>query len=211
MALARSAAREQAFDTDIFIQIRPVNSLAPRDQSPVVPLGGFAMRKARKPRERSRDGPSVRQVYGERIIAYTDALRQCFFEFSPRSTHSMISIDRRRFPRPAFLTLNLGSSEAATPLEPDGVQPEFRACLVALNVHMGWLVSIRRVKEKAVWSLAKNRRQRSQFTRSARAVGPPDVSGRCAQIGRHTPLRDVQAAPPKPMTCLRPNSGDCSP
>jgi hypothetical protein len=63
----------------------------------------------------------------------------------------MISIDRRRFPRPAFLTLNLGSSEAATPLEPDGVQPEFRACLVALNVHMGWLVSIRRVKEKAVW------------------------------------------------------------
>ena len=75
MALARSAAREQAFDTDIFIQIRAVNSLTPRDQSPVVPLGGFAMSKPRKPRERSRDGPSIREVYGERIIAYTDALR----------------------------------------------------------------------------------------------------------------------------------------
>jgi hypothetical protein len=45
--------------------------------------------------------------------------------------------------------LNLGSPEAVTPLEPDGVQPEFRACLVALNVHMGWFVSIRRVKENA--------------------------------------------------------------
>jgi hypothetical protein len=93
LALARSAAREQAFDADIFIQIRPVNSLAPRDQSPVVPLGGFAMRKARKPRERSRNSPSVREIYGERIIAYTDAVRQCFFEFSPRSTQSMTSID----------------------------------------------------------------------------------------------------------------------
>jgi hypothetical protein len=110
----------------------------------------------------------------------------------------MTSIHQLRCPQSAFLTVESRLAQSRDSPRIEGVQPEFRACLVALNVHMGWLVPIRRVKEKTVWSLPKNRRQRSQFTRSARSVG--SSSGRLrtlCSIGRHTPSRDVRAAYPR--------------
>ena len=169
MALARCAACEQAFDTDIFIQIRPVNPLAPRDQSPVVPLGGFAVRKAWKPGERSRDGPCVREVYGERIIDYSDALRQRFFEFSPLSTHSMTSIDQRRCPQSSFLAVeSRARPKPRLPSNRTGSSQNF--ALASSRSTCTWAGSSRSA-ERAVWSLPKNRRRRPQFTRSAQAVG----------------------------------------
>ena len=75
MTLARSPTCEKALDADVFIQIRPMNSLASTDQSPVLQLRGSGMRKPREPRKWSHDGSSVREIYGERIIAYRHAQR----------------------------------------------------------------------------------------------------------------------------------------
>ena len=64
--------------------------------------------------------------------------------------------------------LNLSTSEALTPLEPDRFQPELRTGFLALDVHMGRLVPVRRVKEKTIWSCSKNCWQLSQFTAPTR-------------------------------------------
>ena len=42
-----------------------MNSLVSSDQSPVLQLRGSGMRKPREPRKWSRDGSSVREIYGE--------------------------------------------------------------------------------------------------------------------------------------------------
>ena len=44
----------------------------------------------------------IRQVHDQSIIADTYTLRECFPEFSARSTHAMPSTKSPRFPRPVF-------------------------------------------------------------------------------------------------------------
>jgi hypothetical protein len=102
LRFTRSAARKETLHTDIFIEFRPVDPLAARNETPVGALGCGPVRQAREPCEWRRDCPAVRQVHNQRIIAYTYTLCECFPEFSPRSTHAMPSTTGPRFPRPAF-------------------------------------------------------------------------------------------------------------
>jgi hypothetical protein len=74
--------------------------------------------------------------------------------------------------------LNLSTPEALTPLDPDWFQPELRTGFLALDVHMGRLVPVRRVKEKTIWSCSKNGWQLSQFTwrHGSTEGGGPELS-----------------------------------
>ena len=42
------------------------------------------------------------------------------------------------------------SAKPATVLQPHGDQPEFGKLLVALDVHMGWLMTVPRIEEESV-------------------------------------------------------------
>ena len=157
------------------------------------------MRKARKPRERSRDGPSVRQVDGERIIAYTDALRQCFFEFSPRSTHSMTSIDRRRCPQPAFLTVESRLARSRdSPRTGRGPARISRLPRRAQRAH--GLARLDPPSKRKSGMVPCEEPSATIPVYTVRAGGWP--SGRLRTLRsnrRHTPPREVRAASPKPI------------
>lgn len=64
-----SAAREQARETDVFIQIRPVDSFTTGDKTPVGPLGWRSVRQSREPRERHRDRAAIRKFRYQGIVA----------------------------------------------------------------------------------------------------------------------------------------------
>jgi hypothetical protein len=62
---------------------------------------------------------------------------------------------------------NLRPAEAATLLQADPVQPKLRRSLFPLDMHVGRLIPIRRVKKYPVWPRPKNGWQRIQCTRPA--------------------------------------------
>jgi len=74
--------RQEALNANVLIQIRPVNSFAVADKSPVGALNMCPMRQSWEPGERRRDGPAIHQVHGKGIVAYGQAASCCFPEFS---------------------------------------------------------------------------------------------------------------------------------
>jgi hypothetical protein len=56
---APSGRPEQARDGDIFVDLRPVNTVPASDESPLSPLLDRCLRQARKPCQRRRQFPSV--------------------------------------------------------------------------------------------------------------------------------------------------------
>ncbi len=55
LALAGRLAKENVFNADVFIEIRPVNALSPGNQAPVIALLGSRMQQPRIPCDRGRD------------------------------------------------------------------------------------------------------------------------------------------------------------
>lgn len=120
LRLTRSATSQETLHADIFIQIRPVDTLATGNETPVGPLRRCPMRQTRKPGEGHRNRPAIRKFRDQSIIAYTCALGLCVPKFSPRSTHAMTSTKRPRFPRPAvrYVQFPPGQSLGSSPSGP---------------------------------------------------------------------------------------------
>jgi len=61
-------ARQGTSDTDVFVEIRPVDALAATDQTPVRTLRGRPVSKARVPRQGYADGPAVDEIDDQSIF-----------------------------------------------------------------------------------------------------------------------------------------------
>lgn len=107
LGLSRSAARQEALHTDIFIQIRPVDTLASPNQTPLPSLAYAPLCQAWEPGQRNRDRPAVSKVHDQSIIAHRYALCHWLYKFSPGSTHAMPSV---RNPRSARSVARSGQS-----------------------------------------------------------------------------------------------------
>jgi hypothetical protein len=115
LRLTRSTAGQKALHADIFIQIRPVDPLATRDETPVGAFHSRPVCQTGEPGQWHGDGPTIRQVYNQRVIADTYTQGPCFPEFSSRNTHaiSATSLSNRPIstrPKPRLFSRRTGSS-----------------------------------------------------------------------------------------------------
>lgn len=53
-------------------------------------------------------------------------------------------------------SIQLVSAEAVTAVQPDGIEPELGFAVVALHVHVRWLVSVTCIEEEPVWAASEN-------------------------------------------------------
>ncbi len=156
LRFARSTACQKALYADIFIQLRPVDTLAAGNQTPVGPLRRRPVRQPREPCEWHRDRPAIGKLHDQRIFTQTYALGKCFPEFSARSTHAITSTREPRFPRPVFQYVQFPPcrSHGSSPNGP--VPANTSLCLFPLDMNMGRLIPVRRVKEQPVRPRTKN-------------------------------------------------------
>ena len=80
----RTPACQKTFDADVFVEVRPVDSLAFTDQTPVSSFGLATMRQSRVPRERDGDRTPIEQVHYQGIVGKLHPLRPCFGGFNRR-------------------------------------------------------------------------------------------------------------------------------
>lgn len=66
--LLRHAARQQTLDTDVFVEIRPMDAASFSNEAPLCSLGLGAMRKSRKPCDWNSDRPAVGKVDAQRVV-----------------------------------------------------------------------------------------------------------------------------------------------
>jgi len=83
LRLTGPAVEQETFDADIFVQIRPMNSLAAGDQTPVGALRWRPTHQTREPRDRDPNRPAIRKVRDYRVIAYAYAQGKRFPELTP--------------------------------------------------------------------------------------------------------------------------------
>ena len=76
MTLTRRRTREEVGDADVFVKIRPVNTDASSDESPVASFRDSSVLQARKPCERRCDGAAVGKIDRNCIIGDRDTLRR---------------------------------------------------------------------------------------------------------------------------------------
>ena len=69
LRLPRPFALEQAGHPNVFVQVRPMDTFAVPNEPPVVALLRRPMGEAGEPRDGRADGPAIREVHGERILA----------------------------------------------------------------------------------------------------------------------------------------------
>jgi hypothetical protein len=67
--LAGPTARQQAFHADILVQVRPMDSYAATNETPIGPLRWRPVRQARKPSQRHGNGPAIGKIDDQRLIA----------------------------------------------------------------------------------------------------------------------------------------------
>ena len=84
LGFPRAPTSEKTIDADVFIEIRPVNSLAFPDQTPVPSFGFGAMRQSRVPRERNSNRAPIEKVHDQDIVGKPHPLRPRFGGFSRR-------------------------------------------------------------------------------------------------------------------------------
>jgi hypothetical protein len=96
-----SSAGQKTGDADVFIQVRPVDALAARNQAPVGALRRRPVSQTREPGQRRRNRPAIREVRHQRVVTNADAPGQRFRYFIPRSTHAMTPTKKQPVPRSA--------------------------------------------------------------------------------------------------------------
>ena len=65
---------EKAFNADVFVEGRPMNTLTFSDEAPVCSLVSRAVREPRIPRERYGDRPAVDQLNDKRVFCQGNTL-----------------------------------------------------------------------------------------------------------------------------------------
>ena len=82
VCLARAAAGKKTLDTDVLVQVRPVNTFALPDESPMRAFGLVPMRQPRIPRQRDTDASAVDKIDDKGVIREGHPLRPCLGDFS---------------------------------------------------------------------------------------------------------------------------------
>jgi hypothetical protein len=68
LCLAGGASGWKASDTNVFVEVRPVDAFATTDQTPVRTLRGRPMSKAGVPRQRDANGAAVDEIDDQSIV-----------------------------------------------------------------------------------------------------------------------------------------------
>ena len=84
--LRRCATPKEAFDTEVLIDVWPMNALPIAEQLPVLALRCGGPQKTRVPHERNRDSSAVREPNLEFIVSYADILSE--WDVSCRTSHA---------------------------------------------------------------------------------------------------------------------------
>src|ERR1019366_3387024 len=77
-----------AFHADILVQVRPVDSRAAANETPIASLRRCPVRQTREPGQRHGNRPTIVKVDDQRLVARTHALSERFPDLSSRSTHA---------------------------------------------------------------------------------------------------------------------------
>jgi len=78
LTLSRGPSKNDSFDTDIFVKIRPMNSFSSTDEAPVVSFLHIAVQKARKPRQRDSNRAAIIKIYSQAVIGNGNGFYQCW-------------------------------------------------------------------------------------------------------------------------------------
>ncbi len=89
LSLARPPACQEAFHANILVQVRPVDSHAAANKTPIGSLRRRPVRQAREPGQRRSDCSAIGKIDDQRLVARSHALSNCVPEFSSRNTHAM--------------------------------------------------------------------------------------------------------------------------
>lgn len=73
---------KKAFDTDVLIEIWPMNSFALPNESPIRPFPLASMCEPRVPGHGHRDRPAIDEIDYQRVLSDRHTLRACFAEFN---------------------------------------------------------------------------------------------------------------------------------
>jgi hypothetical protein len=95
-------AGDEVLYADIFVEVGPVNTLAGADETPVAPLLGTGVQESGVPGERGGDRPAVAEVHRKGVLADGSVQGVDIAVFKTRSTHSNLSAEDPRSPRPVF-------------------------------------------------------------------------------------------------------------
>ena len=82
LCFAGGAAGKKADYTDVFVQVRPMNSFAPSDEAPVATFARGAMRQSWIPSDGHTDGSTVHEVDDERVVGDRHVLGQRGAQFT---------------------------------------------------------------------------------------------------------------------------------
>ena len=72
LSLRRACSAKDARNTQVLIDLRPVNPFAFADELPIISLIGCRMKQARIPNQRSRNPASIDEMHGELIVGHDD-------------------------------------------------------------------------------------------------------------------------------------------
>src|SRR5271170_3437365 len=87
MRFRRGRATKQAFSTQVFVDIGPVDAVAPARNLPVLALGGRSIEQVRVPDERHGDHAAIAQGNAERVVVECD-VQHSLICCRCRKTHS---------------------------------------------------------------------------------------------------------------------------
>jgi hypothetical protein len=77
LRFTRASARQQTFDADVLVEIRPVNAFAFADETPTTSFGGTTVCQARVPSDGDRDRTAIDQFDYQRVVSDGHALGSC--------------------------------------------------------------------------------------------------------------------------------------
>ena len=68
LTLPGRPSRKESFNTDILVQVRPVDTLSPTNEPPIAPLFFSGMYQSGIPGQWDSDSPAISKLYGQRIL-----------------------------------------------------------------------------------------------------------------------------------------------
>jgi hypothetical protein len=82
LAFSRGLAEKQIANTDIFVQVRPMNSFSSADEAPAAALLSHTVQKPRIPSQRNGNRPAIGKLHRQSVLGDNDVLHPGFPDFS---------------------------------------------------------------------------------------------------------------------------------
>jgi hypothetical protein len=151
-------AMQKAFDTNILVQVDPVNTFSTSDEAPVVSFCNGTVVESRIPCERDRDCSAIDEVNCERVCRYFHRLSFCVSLLDFQSTHSSSLTSLNVLLDQSLNSIDFSPRKAAAALKPHRVKPVLSDIVITFNVHVRRLLSIASIEEKPIRTQSQNRR-----------------------------------------------------